>query len=200
MQTPNEALAVLEIDGVTRALVAHDAALKRADVCVIACAPVTPGKTVLVFHGDVAATQEAFASASAAAASHIIDRFLLAQVHPQVVQGLYSRYPPLGVRAWAAMGCVECDTVATTLHALDAALKGAEVTLERLHLACGYGGKGFFTLRGDVGDIEAAHDAAMGVGADHIIDTVVLAAPHEDLPKGFLVRTFAADPCYSDSA
>src|SRR4051812_14408223 len=53
-----EALGLLEIDGVPRALRSQDAALKRAPITVLACAPVSPSKVVLIFAGDVASVEE----------------------------------------------------------------------------------------------------------------------------------------------
>ena len=70
----HEALAVLEIDGVARATLAQDAALKRAQVEVLGCAPLSPGKMALLLAGPVAIVEESLAAALEIAGSRLISR------------------------------------------------------------------------------------------------------------------------------
>jgi microcompartment protein CcmL/EutN len=187
-----EALALLEIDGMPRALLAQDAALKRAPVHVLACAPTSPGKALLLLHGDVAAAEEASRSARAVASSRLIDSLWLPGVHARVVAALQGYRRPAAAREGLAV--LEFATVCATLLAMDAAVKCAEVAVGRVHLASGYGGKGFFTLRGSQADLEAAADAASAIVGARLLDCEVLPAPHDELEDAAFVRPWGLDP------
>ena len=60
------------------------------------------------------------------------------------------------VNAREAVGVVETFSVATCIEAADFAVKAAGVTLIRLHMAYGIGGKCYFVMSGDVADVETA--------------------------------------------
>ena len=60
-----EALALLEIEGIPSALKAQDEALKMAEIQVVAFAPVSPGKVIFIFAGDVASVEAALAASGA---------------------------------------------------------------------------------------------------------------------------------------
>ncbi len=186
-----EALGLLEIDGLPRAIRAQDAALKRAPVTIIACTPVSPGKAILIITGDVASVEESMAEAEALIGSRRIDRLFLPGIHPRVVEALRGRRSQRSVEALAI---VELSTVAAAIESADAALKAADVDLGRLHLATGFGGKGFFTLWGDQADVEAALSAAAEIGGERVIDQELIAAPHDELEAAAFLRPWNLDP------
>lgn len=186
-----ESLALLEIDGMARAVLVQDAALKHAPITVMACAPVSPGKVILIFFGAVAPVEEAFGEACRLAGSRLMDSLLLPFIHPAVVAAVGGEH-----FLWAGEGLaiLEFSTVAATLLACDTAVKCAAVRIGRLHLAAGFGGKGFLTLCGDLGDLEAAVAAASERLPEHLTDAEIVPAPHSDLGDRAFIRPWAADP------
>lgn len=188
----HEALGLLEIDGLPRAARAHDAALKRACVEVIACAPVSPGKVVLILVGDIACVEESLAAAEHVAASALIDRLMLPGVHPSVVAAFTGRRQQ---RSAEALAVLEVTSVAAAVQAADAAVKSAEVVIGRMHLATGFGGRAYFTLLGKHCDVEAGVEAAHTLAGERLRDVEIIAAPHDDLDKGLFARPWPLDPC-----
>jgi microcompartment protein CcmL/EutN len=186
-----EALALLEIEGLPRAIRAQDAALKRAPTRVLACTPVSPGKAVLILAGDVASVEESLAEAGTIAGSRQLDRLFLPDVHPDVLEALGGGRT---TRSGEALAILELKSLAATLQAADAAVKAAKVKLGRLHLATGFGGKGFFTLWGDQAEIEAAVEQALVVAADRVLDHEIIPAPHDELDEAAFVRAWPIDP------
>lgn len=181
MTVTGPALGVLELESIARGLKVADALVKRAQVRLAVAEPVTPGKFLLLFTGEVAEVEESYAAALAEAQPLVLDTLLLTQIHPQVVHALEGR--PLARRPGEALGVVELHTVAATVKSADVALKRAQVRLNHLHLARGIGGKGWFTLSGELHDVEAALEgAAASVGANLLVNTEVIARPHGDLP------------------
>jgi microcompartment protein CcmL/EutN len=79
-------------------------------------------------------------------------------VHDQVIAALRgSRRAGMG----EALGIVETATVAATIEAADAGVKGARVELLELRLGDGLGGRGYLLFDGSVADVEAAVAAAV---------------------------------------
>ncbi len=186
-----EALALLEIDGLARAVRAQDAALKRAPVTVLACAPVSPGKALLIFAGDVAAVEESLRDAESVVGSRRLDRLFLPGVHREVLRAIAG-----GRRARAdeALAVLELTTVAAAVESADVAVKAAAVELGRLHLASGFGGRGYFTLWGAQSEVEAAVDAALAAAGDRALDNEIIPAPHDEIDEAAFVRPWPIDP------
>jgi microcompartment protein CcmL/EutN len=82
-----------------------------------------------------------------------------------------NRLPPRG----DAAGIVETTTVAAAIVAADAAAKEAEVGVSILRLADGLGGKGFFVVDGDIGEVTSSVAAAVEAAGDRLVATKVIA-------------------------
>ena len=83
----------------------------------------------------------------------ILDVVFLPDVHPDVVGSLGgARRENEG----DALGVIETSTVAATIDAADAGVKGARVTIRDLRLADDLGGKGYVLFGGEVAEVEAA--------------------------------------------
>ncbi len=186
-----EAIGLLEIEGMARAIRAQDAALKRAPVVVLACAPVSPGKVVLLLGGDVASVVESLADAEAVTGARRVDRLFLPGVHPSVVSAVRGGR---NARTTECLAVLELSSVAATVLAADTAVKAAEVILGRLHLATGFGGRGFFTLWGGQSQVEAAVEAAVVVAAERVLDHEIIPAPHDEIDQAAFTRPWPLDP------
>ena len=148
-----EALALVETESIARGYSVMDMLAKRARVTVRWAHPVTPGKFIILFAGEIASIEEAMDAAQESAGTSLIASMLLPQVHPALLAALAGQFTQASP---AAVAIIEMDRVAQTLEAADLALKSAEVGLLKLHLAKGIGGKGFFILAGALADVEAA--------------------------------------------
>lgn len=186
-----EALVLLEIDGMARAIACQDSALKKAEIRVLACAPVSPGKALLIFGGDVAASEEAMQSALELCGSRLMDHMMLPGIHPQVVWALSGNRLRQPKRSLAIL---EFGHIGVLLRAADSAVKCAPVSIGHLHPASGYGGKGFFTLYGELYDLEAACEEAIACGPEMLTDHELIAAPHGELDQTLLHRPWPVDP------
>ncbi|MBI5507137.1 MAG: BMC domain-containing protein [Deltaproteobacteria bacterium] len=188
---PHEALALLEIEGLPRAIRAQDAALKRAATEVLACTPLSPGKAVLILAGSVAAVEESLAAAEAVVGNRRLDRLFLPGVHQDLLGALRGAR---GAQPGEALAILEMQSLAATLEAADAALKTAAVNVGRLHLGAGFGGKGYFTLTGALAEVEAGVAAALQLAGERALDHEIIAAPHEELEAAAFVRCWPLDP------
>lgn len=201
-QTPMpdlEALAVLENEGMARAGRAQDAALKEAPIVVLCSAPVSPGKAVLAFGGALAAVEASVDKAVAVLGSSLVDNLLLPGVHSDVAAALHGKHEPVTPDTQSAAAILELETVAATLASADAALKSADVGLSRLHLATGFGGKGYFTIVGAQHDVEAAAERVYHVAGGRLLDSELIAAPHPDWQASLFRRPWPLDPALGEN-
>ena len=181
--SPLAALAVIETSSIARGFVVLDALVKKAPVTVKTARPVSPGKFVIVFGGDVEAAREAFEEAKSVAGSDVIDELFLPGVHAAVLPAIERALVP---RAGEAVAIVETTTVAAAILAADVALKAVDVDVLRMQLALGVGGKGWFSLAGALADVDAAADAVRDTAKpDRLVAVVVIAQPHAEV-RGFL--------------
>jgi microcompartment protein CcmL/EutN len=179
----SDSLALLEVASLARGVVVADAVVKRAQVELLECGPVSPGKYLVLFAGGVAEVEESAAAGAQAAADSLVDRLLLPQAHEQLLPAIRTGAPGyVHDAASDPAGIVELLSVASALRAADAACKAAAVRLQLLHLARGIGGKAWFVLRGDLHSIEAAVLAATQAAGDGMLaGAEIIAAPHTDL-------------------
>jgi microcompartment protein CcmL/EutN len=182
---PLPALGILESQSIARGIVCADAMVKRAPVRLLASHPVSPGKHVVIVAGGVAEVEEAMGAGAAAAGHLLIDRLFLPYAHEQLAPLIAGETRPAPI---GAVGIVETFTVVAAVLAADAAAKATGVHLLELQLARGLGGKAFFTLTGELTDVEASVAAAVAAVAPGLLVTAeIIAAPHDDLRRGLIL-------------
>ena len=163
------AIVLLEFDSIAAGIEAGDAMVKRAPLGTLHAGTVHPGKYLVLAGGQVADVEEAHAAGREISGHSIIDEIFLPDIHPDVVDALAgARHSSRG----DALGVIETRTVAATIAAADAGVKGASVTLISISLADGLGGKGYALFAGKVSDVEAAIE----LGVDRIPDPGQLVA------------------------
>ncbi len=130
--------------------------------------------------GDVASVEASLRRGIEVGGNVVVDTLFIPNVHPQVFPAILAA---TGVDALGALGVVETFTAASTLLCADAAAKAAPVRLIEIRLAKGLGGKAFFTMTGEVYDVEAAMEAALAVARSggNLVRSVVIPRPHDDL-------------------
>lgn len=177
------ALGLLEVSLIARGVVVADAIGKRVEVELLASRPVSGGKHLVIVAGGVHEVGEAMGAGREAARAALVDSLELAYLHPPVWLLLGD---PVHPRAWkdgpvGAVAIVETSTVCAAVHAADAAGKTAPVALRDMRLAVGIAGKAFFTMTGELSDVEAAADAASEVAGSRLLAVEVIPSPTPEL-------------------
>ena len=166
------ALGLLELDSIAAGIAAGDAMAKRAPIEVLRAGTVHPGKYLVLVGGAVADVEEALDAGREVGAAAVRGLVLLPNVHPDVVAALRGARVAL---AGEALGVIETATVAATIEAADAGVKGARVRLAELRLADDLGGKGYLLFDGPVAEVEAAVEigASRVAGAPGVVARVI---------------------------
>jgi microcompartment protein CcmL/EutN len=188
----NPAVGLLEFASIAKGIEAGDAMVKRAPLQVIRAGTVHPGKYLVLVGGMTADVEEAVEAGRAVAGAALVDVVFLPDVHPDVVSSLG------GVRReddGDALGVIEATTVAATIDAADAGVKGARVTIRDLRLADDLGGKGYVLFGGELAEVEAAVDygVARTAASGHEVAHVVISQLH-----GEMRDELTADPRFGE--
>ena len=152
-------IGLLELGSIARGVEVADAILWEAAVELLFSTPVQPGKYVMLFTGSVQSVQSSAQRGAELAGCDLVDQLVIPQLHEQVLPILKRVGGKINGQI-DAVGVLETTTVASTLLAADLSLKTASVDLIEIRLAMHLGGKGFFLLAGETGDVEAACAAA----------------------------------------
>jgi len=177
-----EALGMLELSSIAVAYQVEDAMLKASDVELLVARTICSGKYIVMIGGQVAAVESSLRAGKDVSREALIDELLLPnvdqRVFPAIAGGVVLRDQDKD-----ALGILEAFSVTSIIEGADAAVKAAEVTLFRIHVAMAIGGKGFLMLTGSVDDVEAAVEAgAREIGRRGLlVSKVVIPRPEERL-------------------
>lgn len=180
--THSPALALLEWSSVAAGFERADRVLKAAEVELLLCEAVTPGKFLVMFAGDVEAVASSLSAVDPASDPLAVDHLFLPHAHPSVLEALRARRAVESDEG--AVGVLEMDPIAPLLEAADRMAKSATVELVRIRAALRLAGRAYCIVQGPLSQVEAAIALGLEVGgraacARH----VVLARPHADLHR-----------------
>jgi microcompartment protein CcmL/EutN len=186
------AVCLLEFSSIARGIEAGDAMIKRAPLHVIRAGTVHPGKYLVLVGGLTADVEEALEAGREVAGHSLVDVVFLPDVHPDVVASIGGTRREDGGEA---LGVIEAPTVAATIDAADAGVKGARVTIRDLRLADELGGKGYVLFGGEVAEVEAAVGYGVARTAGQEVTHVVISQLHAGMRENL-----AADPRFGERA
>jgi microcompartment protein CcmL/EutN len=146
-------IALLEISSIAVGIFTADAMVKRAPITVLKSGTAHNGKYIVLIGGSVGSVEESYFIGIDSGAEKIIDQVHLPDVHNKVHDAI------LGKRincSYEAIGIIETSTVAATIKAADAAVKGTYIEIIEIRLADDLGGKAFAIFNGEIEDVQSA--------------------------------------------
>jgi microcompartment protein CcmL/EutN len=180
MMTSVPAIVLLEFDSIAVGIEVGDAMAKRAPLASLHTGTVQPGKYLVLAGGEVADVEEAQAAGLEVGRRSLVDQIFLPDVHTDVVEAITGERR---ISDGGAVGVIETRSVAATIAAADAAVKGSLVTLLDIRMADGLGGKGYLLLGGEVSDVEAGVDIGVSrlTRPDELVGSVVIPQMHDEM-------------------
>lgn len=180
-------IGLIELSSVATGLLVQDTMLKAGDIKLLLARSICSGKYLIVVAGDVTSVQAAVLAGGAAAGASLIERRQIARVHPAVLAAV-SNAVDVDPRQLRSIGVVETFSAASIIEVADAAIKSANVTLLRIHLAMALGGKGFVLMAGDVSSVQTAVAAGAKVAGEDgmLVGKAVIPAPSEELFRDYI--------------
>lgn len=180
-----EAIGLIETISIAVGVGVTDEMVKTAPVEILEATAVCPGKYIVLIAGAVSPVEDSLRRGVEVGGDVVVDTLFIPYVHRQIFPAILGA---TDVEELRALGVVETFTVASTILAADAAAKAAPVELIEIRLAKGLGGKAFFTMTGEVFEVEAAMSAALEVvrASGNLVRSVLIPRPHEDLASSIL--------------
>ena len=180
-------IGLVEVSSISLGHLAEDAMLKAASVDLLLARTICSGKFIVVVGGDVASVESSVEAGAAAAGAALIEKRVIAQVHPGVFPAIATAVGLARDEA-RALGVIETFSASSIVDVADTAAKSADVTRFRVHLAMAIGGKGYVMMTGDVASVEAAVGAGAQVAAEEgiLVGSTVIAAPRPELFREFV--------------
>lgn len=180
-------VGMLELASIVAGIETADALSKEADIELVTTRAVSPGKYLILFTGPVEEVSSAMRRGTEVGGGFLIDQLSIPNLEPTlydlIVGQNEGRNPP--IMDLDAVGLIETLSVASTIRAADIASKTASLTLVRLALARGIGGKSWVAFTGEVSDVEAgvSAGAANAEAAGLLVARVVIPSPHGNLQQ-----------------
>jgi microcompartment protein CcmL/EutN len=180
-------IGLIELSSVATGYVVEDVMLKAGSVQLLMARSICSGKFLIAVAGDVTSVEAAVEAGGVAAGASLIERRQIARVHPSVLAAI-SNAVDIDPRQLRSIGIIETFSAASIIDAADAAVKSANVTLLRIHLAMALGGKGFVLMAGDVASVQAAVAAGSKAAAEEgmLVGRGVIPAPSEELFRDYI--------------
>jgi microcompartment protein CcmL/EutN len=183
-----EALSLIEFSSIAVGTRAVDALVKKAPVALERVGTLQPGKLAVLFSGDLACVQASHAEALRVGGAVMIDDVLLPYVEPSVYRAIAGERQAFD---GDTLGVIETSTMAATVAAADAAVKGAAVRVLEIRLGDELGGKGLSHFAGEQHDVEAALEIALGKagGRGRLVQSSVTPRFDDELRASLLAST-----------
>ncbi|MDR0338650.1 MAG: BMC domain-containing protein [Desulfovibrio sp.] len=178
-------IGCVELNSIAVGMHVADEMVKTSEVMLVIARTTCPGRYIAVVAGDTAAVSSSVAKGLEIGRDMVVDHFVLASVHEDVIPALSGATPPCSLHA---LGVIETYTSASCILAADAAAKAAMVHLVEIRFAAGLAGKAFVVMTGDVSSVEAGVSAGVaGVGqAGPVLSHVVIPSPSDELKAHIL--------------
>ena len=174
------AIGIVETSSIAKGYEVADAVLKAAEVKIVVNRTVCPGKYMVLVSGNVDAVNVSIDAGVEIGGHTVVDHFIIPNIHPDVFPAINGAANLPEIKA---LGVIEGFTVASVIEAADAAVKAAKVELVNIHLAMAIGGKGYVTLTGEVGAVQAAVEAGAAIIEEKglLVEKVVIPSPRVEI-------------------
>lgn len=172
----NISIGLIETTSIAKGVETLDAMCKAAGVKPETAVPISRGKFIIIISGPVGEVESALAKGAEIAGDTVAARHIIRNIHSGALAALNKKTKSGKVEA---VGMVETKEALPAVFAADAAAKAAFVHVTEVNTGKGIGGKGYFTVTGEVGAVRAAVSAGVkAIGEAAIVSRIVIPNAH----------------------
>lgn len=175
-----KAIGMIETNSIAIGVNIADIMIKAAEVNLVMCKPICPGKFLILVSGDVGAVNSSVSAGLSEGSEFVVDKLIVPNVHPQVIKAMSMS---TDINEVSALGIVEYFSIATAIIGADAAAKAANVKLIELRPGIGIGGKAFVSISGDVSAVREAVNTAAEAGRENgmLVSKIIIPSPSKEV-------------------
>ncbi|MGL4571329.1 MAG: BMC domain-containing protein [Clostridium sp.] len=179
----NKSIGSIEFRSISKGIEISNEIVKRCNVQVIYAKSICPGKFIIIISGDASEILDAVNYGLELDEKYVVDSFILNRVHNDIIDGLKSKYKTKNIEG-LAIGIMETNTVCSGVQGLDKALKSADVTLVKIQLAFGIGGKLVYIVSGTLSSVEQSIITSTEyLESKNIVASSIIPSPEVELIK-----------------
>lgn len=189
------AIALIEFSSIAIGVIAGDAMVKKAPISMLKTGTVSRGKYLVLIGGSTASVEESFKEGLSVGAAAIVDKVFLPDIHPQVLNAMLGERKKVSIESF---GIIETTSIAATIEAADAGIKGAIVDIIEIRMGDALGGRAFVMLNGKVEDVEAAVEIGLNAITNKALwrNKIIIPSLHREMAKQIDITTRFAQSAY----
>ena len=175
-------IGLLELNSIAQGIKCADIMVKSGDVKLIEAHSICPGKFIVLVSGDVGAVKNSLLEGVDAAGNFYVDDLVIPNIHPQLIPAIQGVID-IDVNKIDAVGVNEYFSAASCIVAVDISCKDSKVNLIEVRLGMALGGKSYYVLTGEIGDVRSAINAGVDFGKERgeLVNSIVIPAPNSQL-------------------
>ncbi len=181
----NKSLGAIEFRSIAKGIEVSNEMVKKSYVEICYFKSICPGKFLIIVSGNEAEVNDAISFGMEHGGKFTVDSFVIHNIHPQIIQALKHKYEKS--ENINAIGIMETNKVCAGLKALDHALKSSSISIVKLQVAFGIGGKcvyivagelsslnyGFEEIKSKIGEKEIVYDAIIPSVDEHLLKNLI---------------------------
>jgi microcompartment protein CcmL/EutN len=185
MSKANNAIGLVELSCIHKGFEVLDRMIKSARVEKILARTICSGKYLVLVRGELADVQSSIASAKEAAGYGLVNALIIPNVEEALFPALAGTTVFDGKELPDGMLVVETFSAVSCIKAADFALKAAEISMVRVHVAMAVGGKGFFVATGAIDALKSALEPTLEFCREEgtLVGYSLITRPGEELLK-----------------
>ena len=169
----NSAVGLLEISSIAKGVETLDAMCKAAGIKPEAAHAISRGKYIIIISGPLAEVESSLSKGIEIAGKTLISKSIIRSIHKDVAMRLSKK--AIMPKKLEAVGVIETVNALSIIYAADIAAKAASIDILEISLGKGIGGKGYFTMTGEVGSVRTAVSAAVkAIDSDNLVSRIVI--------------------------
>ncbi|MFC1569248.1 BMC domain-containing protein [bacterium] len=186
MNTHN-AIGVIELSSLFKGFEVQDTVLKMTRIEKLLARTICSGKYIILVRGEIADVEACIQQAKKTGGFAIVNALMIPRVDEKIFPAIAGT-TTLDSPEVDGMAVIESFSVASAIKAADFAVKEADITLLRIHVAMAIGGKGLVVMTGNIDALKSSLTPALeflkeeGLLAGHSLIT----NPHQDLLRDLL--------------
>ena len=181
------AIGIIELSSIYKGFEVQDIVLKATKVEKLVARTICSGKYIIIVRGEIADVETCIRRAKESGGFAIINAIMVSNVDEKVFPALVGA-TTLDSPEVDGMAVLETFSVASAIKAADFAVKEAEITLLRIHIAMAVGGKGFVVLTGNIDALKSALVPAVEYVKEEglLAGYTLITHPHKDLLRDLI--------------
>ena len=181
------AIGIIELSSIYKGFEVQDIVLKATKVEKLVARTICSGKYIIIVRGEIADVETCIRRAKESGGFAIINAIMVSNVDEKVFPALVGA-TTLDSPEVDGMAVLETFSVASAIKAADFAVKEAEITLLRIHIAMAVGGKGFIVLTGNIDALKSALVPAVEYVKEEglLAGYTLITHPHKDLLRDLI--------------